>query len=204
MASFIMREEYKNGIDIGKDRFLKNARANLTPKGYSKLESLLVDYQVEYIVRCLDKKEIVLLNVEIDSNRVDDFFDVSSILIKSLPHEMIMFLHGNKYGKIYISEGTGQKNKENEKFVKQGATFTFRVGELPDEISALVRSIAATPVSVLTASVVLHDWENIIYKANFLHKRRMGAIIAQEYSYYDEEPLDEEAYYWSRNNEEWF
>ena len=73
MAFFIMREEYKNGIDIGKDRFLKNARANLSPKGYSKLESLLVDYQVEYIVRCLDKKEIVLLNVEIDSNRVDDF-----------------------------------------------------------------------------------------------------------------------------------
>ena len=174
MAFFKMRDEYKNEINIGKDKFLKNARANLTQREYDLLARLLVDYQIEYVLTCKDGKEIVLVNAAMNTDSADAFSNVSDALLSCMPQEMLLYLHGHQFGKLYTATRRLQKNNPGKAIVLNKETsFSFRISDVNDAIGRYLRDIEITPIKRKTSYEVVKSWGELIHIANQKHRKHM-------------------------------
>ena len=172
MAFFKMREEYKNKTMIGKDRFLKNARANLTQREYDLLARLLLDYQIEYVLTCKDGKQIVMVNAAMNTDNMDAFTDVSDALLSCMPQEMLLYLRGIQFGKMYTATRKLQKNNPGKAVVLNKETsFTFHISDVDAAIGRYLRDIEITPIKKMTSYEVIKSWGELIHIANQKHRK---------------------------------
>ena len=174
MAFFKMRDEYKNDTRIGKDRFLKNAKANLTQKEYDLLARLLLDYQIEYVLTCKDGNQIVLVHAAMNTDSTDAFTSVSDALLSCMPKEMLLYLHGHQFGKIYTATRRLQKNNPGKAIVLNKETsFSFRISDVEAAIGRYLRDIEITPINKMTSFEVIKSWGELIHIANQKHRKLM-------------------------------
>ena len=174
MAFFRMHDEYKNEISIGKDKFLKNARANLLQREYDLLVAHLQDYQIEYVLTCKDGNQIVMVNAKMNTDSTDAFTDVSNALLSCMPQEMIMVLHGIHYGKIYTATRSLQKNNPGKANIeKKETSYTFHVSDAEAALGRYLRDIEITPIKKKTSYEVIKSWGELIHIANKKHRKLM-------------------------------